>query len=332
MSEIDDASYELRNLREQDRLVALIQAEYDRVINQLSPLIAANAVQSLIDRRLNELLLQATKNITVHIQASTAKSWALSHERTFAYIKKAEQHIALPPSVRKIVYDPNARALEQFQKGKVKGLTLSERVWKTTERFNSIVEEIQEKGISEGRSAVKIARELRKELANPTTNEAPGRGVYKSPVKNTERLARTENNMSYRKADGVAWSGNPMILGCKIQLSNTNSKKVKARCELCVQMQGDYPVTFEWTGWHPHCLCFKTPILMSREYLTRYNQLIAKGEDTAEGIAALRKEAGEITDPPIKLREWVAANAERVAGWKSKPYWWSENLKVMGGI
>src|SRR5690606_5171936 len=159
------------------------------------------------------------------------------------------------------------KALATFQKRKVKGLNLSQRVWKSTKEIKTLIANVQGEGIAEGKSVAKVSKELRKQLLNPSVETKPGQGVYKSPMKNAARVARTEMNMANRMADQVAWESNPIILGYRINLSNTSSKKVRARCELCRSLNGDYPVEFVWTGWHPHCLCYKTPILMTRDYL-----------------------------------------------------------------
>src|SRR5690606_6624978 len=226
----------------------------------------------------------------------------------------------------------NEKALEEFQKRKVKGLGLSQRVWKSTKETKKLINKAVKEGIAEGKSAIKISKSLRGQLLNPTVKTDPGQGVYRSPFKNTERLARTEMNIANRMADQVAWEGNPIILGYRINLSNTGSKKVRARCELCRSLKGEYPMDFIWTGWHPHCLCYKTPILMSREYLDKYNKLIATGGDSKAAVAALRKQAGAIESAPSAFSNWVASNHERVGAWKAKPFWWNDNLRVVKAV
>lgn len=325
---------ERKHLEEQNRLIKRIEAEYYYVINKISPLISASAVQVLIDRKLNELLIEASKNITAEIILSNQRTWQYSNDKTIAYLDRrlASSAVSLPDSVKKVLYDPNEKALASFQKRKVKGLDLSQRVWKSTKEMRTLIAAVQEDGIAEGKSATKVAQVLRKQLVNPTVQVNPGQGVYKSPLANAMRVARTEMNMANRMADQVAYEANPIILGYRINLSNTNSKKVRARCELCKGLAGEYPVEFVWTMWHPSCLCYKTPILMTREFLDKYNKLIATGQDSKENIEKLRKEAGAISKGPSAFGNWVASNHERVGGWKQPPMWWGDNLKVVKGF
>ena len=72
------------------------------------------------------------------------------------------------------------------------------------------------------------------------------------------RLARTEINMAYRYADYERWKDMDFVLGIKIQLSDAHPKY-----DICDVLQGEYPKDFKFGGWHPHCLCFATPILQS---------------------------------------------------------------------
>ena len=71
---------------------------------------------------------------------------------------------------------------------------------------------------------------------------------------------------------------------------------------------------------------------MTRDYLDKYNKLIATGGDTRENIAKLRNEAGAIDSAPNAFASWIKSNHERVGAWKSKPFWWGDNLRVVKGI
>lgn len=322
---------ERRHLTEQERLIKRIQLAYENVINKISPLIAADAVQVLIDRRLTELLTEANKNIVTEIKASNQRTWMFSHDKTVAYLDRrlASSAVPLPDGVKQVLYDPNEKALAAFQKRKINGKALSARVWKSTKEMRTMIAAVQEDGIAEGKSARVVAQKLKQQLLNPSVQINPGQGVYKSPMANAMRVARTEMNMANRTADQTSYANRPEIIGYRINLSNTNSKKVRARCELCKGLAGAYPVDFVWSSWHPHCLCYLTPILMPQKQFDQYMKLIARGEDTLEAIEKLRKEAGAITDMPSAFADWVAKNHERVGAWKSKPFWWDSNLKVV---
>ena len=137
-----------------------------------------------------------------------------------------------------------------------------------------------------------------------------------------------QTNINYGKVDGFEWAANPLILGYKIQLSKTNSTKVKIlRCDLCIALAGEYPTTFNWTGWHEACICFKTPILMPREYLNKLNRIIAQGADTPQEVHSLRIEAGLTTKLPESFKEWVLMNIRSEEQFNNAPDWVKENFE-----
>lgn len=312
---------ERQHFNEQDATVAAIEREYLELIRKIAPIIAANAPRAAVLRKLDLLLEQAVRNITVNIETGMQKSWDIANERTAVVVKDKYTGIKLPEHVQAALDDRRGKAAKQFQKRRRDGLNLSDRVWKQAAKVRSVIEDKLEQGIGSGRSASSIAKELRSSLLTDKVPDGKG-GVYKSAVRNTERLTRTETNMSYRMADQVAWQANPIIMGYRIELSA--SAKPKIRCEVCRALVGVYPLTFIFAGWHPHCLCFKTPILMSRKMLDKYNRLIAQGKDTPQAYARLVKGV-LVKDTPQGLKDWLTDNAEKVAGWKSKPYWMKDN-------
>ena len=163
-------------------------------------------------------------------------------------------------------------------------------------------------------------------LSKPAKSYNPGQGVYRSAAKNSERLARTEINMAFRGADGAAYENNPLVLGYEIRLSAT--AKPKTRCELCRTMEGSYPVWFDWKGWHPNCLCFKIPILMSDEMMAKYQKLVARGEDTPDAVKELQKSV-RVEALPDKAIKWIKDNNDRMLGWKNLPYFYKDNKELI---
>ena len=104
------------------------------------------------------------------------------------------------------------------------GLSLSDKVWKYTDRFKNEIELGIDCGLRDGLSAPEIARNLKMYLQYPDklfrrvrtqhgilklskTAAAfhPGQGVYRSSYKNARRLAATETNIAYRTADFERW-------------------------------------------------------------------------------------------------------------------------------
>ncbi|MDP3561717.1 MAG: hypothetical protein Q8R83_06040 [Legionellaceae bacterium] len=324
-----DQKYERELVKLQADLDARIARFYTILAQEVAPLIASGMERRALERAINAKLSQITKSLRAQIESSVSKAWYLSNKKTVAYLDKRLKGFDLPDSITKVWIDPNEKAFREFLKHKDSGVTLSKRVFKQTKQAKKILTDRIKAGIGEGKSSVKIARDLRDQLVNPTGSESPGRGVYKSPQKNTQRLARTITNKSYRLADQEAWEKNPTILGYEIQLSKTQSKKVKARCEICRALAGKYPVSFVFVGWHPHCLCYKTPILMNEKQMAAYTKLIAEGKDTPEAIQKVRamKGGGLVEDVPDGFKNWVSNNTERVRGWSSQPSWVQNNFK-----
>lgn len=128
-----------------------------------------------------------------------------------------------------------------------------------------------------------------------------GNGVYKSSAKNAMRVARTETNIAYRRADNERWSQLDFVLGQHIQLSKKHPKK-----DICDELQGDYPVEFVFEGWHPQCFCFVTPILMPEDEMRKARQARLRGEHYTP-------RAKRITDYPARFKSWCTENADKIA-------------------
>lgn len=332
--------HERQHFKNQDKVVAAIERQYNAIMSQIIPLIEAGAVSAVIQRTLNKALKKFVENTTGIIESGIKYSWDVSSQKNLTYFEKRLEGYEIPPKIKEALLKPNNR-VEAFIKRKQNGLTLSDRVWKSAEQFKSNVDMALDVGIAEGKSAKQISREIRQDLrepdrlfrrvrdargrlklSKPAKAYNPGQGVYRSAAKNSERLARTEINMAYRAADGAAYQDNPLVLGYEIKLSAT--AKPKTRCELCRTMEGSYPIWFDWKGWHPNCLCFKIPVLMSDEMMARYQKLVARGEDTAEAIKELQKSV-RIEDIPDSAKKWLNDNNERMMGWKQPPFWYQDN-------
>lgn len=153
----------------------------------------------------------------------------------------------------------------------------SARVWNLSKQYRTEIEMALDIAISEGTPSNELASTLKKYLRNPDSlfrryrdkngvlqlskkakEYHSGQGVYRSAYKNAERLARTEINIAYRKADIERWQSMDMIAGYEIKRS-----RHPYGCEICDMMKGVYPKSFVWVGNHPNCRCYMTPIFKS---------------------------------------------------------------------
>ena len=147
----------------------------------------------------------------------------------------------------------------------------------------------------------------------------PGAGVYRSSYKNARRLAVTETNMAYHKADNERWRKLDFVLGYEVQVSGTNPNV----CPLCVELAGKYPKEFEFVGWHPHCRCHAVPIMEDVDSFQARQDALLRGER----IPA----TGQVTAPPKNFTDHIANNSDRIqraskAG--TLPYFVRDNYKV----
>ena len=152
-----------------------------------------------------------------------------------------------------------------------------------------------------------------------------GQGVYKSSAKNAMRVARTETNMAYRRADHSRWQGMDFVLGQHIEVSRSHTEKMK---DICDKLQGDYPKDFIFEGWHPQCFCVCTPILMSEDEMAKVNEAFLKGETyTPKGK--------QITDYPQGFKDWVREKADKIVDahdYGKDPYFVRNNYQAVDQI
>ena len=223
------------------------------------------------------------------------------------------------------------------------GLNISDRVWGNSLFAKQEIEEIIQQGILQGKSADEISRSVRGYLSNPSKlfrrvrnketgalelskaakNYHPGRGVYRSSYQNALRLARTEVNAAYRRAEWESYQNNPLITGYKIELSNNHTTTIKGKKvalrDICDELAGEYPKSFQWTGWHPQCRCRMVPIFIKEgDFRSRIRALAAGKLDTW-------KPSNTVTEPPKAFTDWVADNADRLKAGKQMPYFIADN-------
>lgn len=150
-----------------------------------------------------------------------------------------------------------------------------------------------------------------------------GRGVYKSSAKNAMRVARTETNMAYRKADNERWKRMDFVLGQRIQLSNSHPMK-----DICDTLAGDYPKEFVFEGWHPQCFCFVTPILMDEDEMAKMSDAFLEGKE-------YKPKGKPVKDYPDAFKRWVKDNSEKIVDahdYMRDPYFVRHNWAIVNNI
>ena len=305
--------------------------------------------QPLLKPQVEKIMKRLGQGVNVVVVDGVKASWNLAQEKNNELTRKIfgrAKTKKLTPEQLQAYFTRNEDGLAAFLERKTAGMNLSDRVWKLTESFKEEMEIAIEQGMRDGRSADQLSRDIRQYLKQPNmlfrrvrdkktgrlrlskraANYHPGQGVYRSSYKNARRLAATEGNIAYRTADHERWLNSDFVVGYEIHLSNNHTclndqgKAVRFHC-MCDDLQGKYPKQFKFTGWHPHCRCFATPILKTEEEMARDTQLILEGKDP------LPQSENEIKAMPKDFETWMERNQERIANAKSLPYFIKDNFK-----
>ena len=298
------------------------------------------------------------KKVESVITSGTQSEWLAATYKNDAFLGSILRTSKLTKEELEQYQGRNLEALNTFQRRKVEGMGLSERVWKQAEDMKAAIELGIDVAIGDGRDAQQLSRDLRSYLQEPKRlyrrvrdkggvlrlSKAakmyhPGQGVYRSSAKNAQRLARTEINMAYRESEFLRWQKLDFVVGLRICLSNNhtimNSKgEPVPLVDICDELWGDYPKTFKFVGWHPQCRCYVVPILSDYDEYNqdRANRLKAIVRSTAYKSMPSRR---SVVDVPRKFRKYIDSILERSKGWKSQPYYIRDNFvggKIEGGL
>ena len=229
-------------------------------------------------------------------------------------------------------FETNPDSLKAFQERKDRGMNLSTRVWNLSEQYKRELEESITAAIAPGTSAVQLAAQVKQYLREPDkrfrrikekmedgtvrwnlSNHAkayhPGQGVYRSSTRNAQRLARTEINMAYRTAEQKRWEQFDFVVGYEVKTTQ-NGHHVE---DICDSLAGKYPKTFQFTGWHPQCMCYCIPILKTEDEFWADDDV---------------KSVNEVTDVPQNFKEWIRDNEDRIKAAEKRgnlPYFIRDN-------
>ena len=263
-------------------------------------------------------------------------------------------------------FERNNQARNAFINRKVNGLNLSDRIWKTVKQLREEMEVAVTVSMGEGESAASMSWKVRNYLNDPdlmfrrfrykagedeegnpiyrkkwkkrVKDEATGRykfvdydkdsykagrGYYKSSTMNAMRVTRTETNMAYRMADHDRWQRLDFVIGQRIKTSKNHKEK-----DLCDELAGDYPKDFTFTGWHPQCMCYCTPIMLEPKEVFRMSRAKLEGKP-------LNPSREPLTEYPEGFSKWVAGNSKYIARKRAEgkePYFVRDNKGIVDAI
>ena len=290
--------------------------------------ISNQGIESAVDRE----LLNLESMLYANISAFQKDGWERAERKNDDFISLFIKGMSISSATKDGMLTHSLSAFEALKNDiDSNGLKLSDRVWNITQQTKSQLEFYLDSGVVAGRNSNGISSDIRQILQNPQKrfrrirNEKgelvlsqpmkdyhPGQGVYRSAYKNALRTSATTTNTAYRSADYERWSKQDFILGIEIQRSANN----RGPCKICDAMVGKYPKTFKFTGFHPFCICFATPITMEPENFADFllNDTVPKEQ--------------VITDIPQGAKDFVSENKDGL----QSAFWYKDNFTNDGGL
>lgn len=283
-----------------------------------------------VQKEVDVILKRYQKIILNYISNNVSDAWNLSDVHNDHFVSNYIKGISITDAQKNPYYQRNLVALESFKYRVADGLKLSDRVWNLTKQTQNQLEYFVSEGLTEGRSAVQLAGDIKRylkepekrfrrirdketgklKLSDPSKDYRPGRGVYRSSYKNALRLTRNEINIAYRTADYERRKKLPFVLGIEVHLSPAHPQY-----DICDELQGKYPKGFKFTGWHPNCLCFSTAVLMTKQ---QFKQYLKTGRIDSGGY---------VKELPKRASEYLESKAPKIKKLKTYPYFIQDNFK-----
>jgi hypothetical protein len=285
-------------------------------------------IESAVDRE----LLNLESMLYANISAFQKDGWERAERKNDDFISQFIKGMSISSATKDGMFAHSLSAFEALKNDiDANGFKLSDRVWNITQQTKSQLEFYLDSGVVAGRNANGISSDIRQILQNPQKrfrrirnekgelvlsqpmkNYHPGQGVYRSAYKNALRTSATTTNIAYRSADYERWSKQDFILGIEIHRSANN----RGPCKICDAMVGKYPKTFKFTGFHPFCICFATPITMEPEGFADFllNETVPQGQT--------------ITDIPQAAKDFVSENKDGL----QSAFWYKDNFTNDGRL
>lgn len=159
---------------------------------------------------------------------------------------------------------------EKLVKQGTQGLQPSDRIWQLSKSTELELNRILQAEIAAGTSSRDVADKLGEYLSPEVAGKqgALGQGVYKSPLKNAMRLARTETNRAYTNAQAEWAKTRSWVKGMMVTLSPAHDPAAgEDECDAWAGKILDPDEFQERVPFHPHCMCFGT-VVIKDEFLS----------------------------------------------------------------
>lgn len=330
------SKYDALNIR-LAKYVALIQSVYDTLNNEAAQIAMRTGYDGEKEFKFSdypqtkESVLQLQKDyaqsLSSIIYSGTSEEWKNSNLIQDLIARNAINFYTSTHNGKKnkVYYQVNSDALKAFQQRVDKGMNLSQKVWDQSGNYKQELEYAISTAIEKGTSAVTLSKQISKYLRDfpqlqKDYSEKYGKAVdchdceYRSM-----RLARSEINMAYRRAEELRWQQMDFVIGKEIKLS----KRHEPHSDICDDLAGKYPKDFDWTGWHPNDMCYVIPILKSE-------QEFWADEDSPEF-----DQTKPINHFPQGFTEYVGRNLDKFTSANARgtlSYWLKDNDDVRGCV
>lgn len=345
--------FETRHYKTTEQYAALVE----RLFNNATAAIAYYAANTDIDtskpfsfddyptlkKIVHKEIDKLAENMTTVITKGSRKQWLFANTKDDALLDSILDTTKLTKAQLKKLQDRNLDGLQAFQERKVNGMNLSQRVWNYTDQYRKQIEQCIDVGLGDGRSAAQLARDVKQYLVYPdklfrrvrdkngnlVLSKAaaafhPGQGVYRSSVKNAQRLTRSEINMAYREADWQRWQTMDFVIGIEVKRSN---HRPEYKCKLCDRLAGRYPKTFKFVGWHPQCRCYVVPILADYYSKESSDARVERMRAALNGTEYKQQQRSDlVTEMPQGFLDWCKEYEKASETWKSTPYFIRDNF------
>lgn len=303
------------------KYMTVVQGIYDRMANSLSIAIDGinydGSAEFLFEdfpelrQTVNELMTDYVAQMNNLIYSGTSKEWRNSNLLQDLLARKVLKTYEFESKGRKYqrYFQSNSDALKAFQRRVDNGMNLSQKLWTQCASLRKELEQTISTAIDRGQSAVVLSKKISKYLNDFPSLKSDYSEKYGKAVTCRDcqyasiRLARTEINMAYRKAEQLRWKQFDFILGYEVKLSKSHPAP-----DICDELQGKYPKDYTFVGWHPNCMCYVVPIVMTDDEYYGNRQTVRK-----------------VDDVPENYKLWVRNNEDRIANWKSLPYFLQMN-------
>ncbi len=276
----------------------------------------------------NDLQADFATSLKALVTSYTSKEWKQSNllQDLVADKALAAYKAKIKGREQKIYYQPNSDALKAFQNRVSNGMNLSANIWQQSEGAMRELEGALSVSIEKGTDAKTVSKRVSKYLKDfpslqkdYTEQFGKANDIHDCEYRSI-RLARSEINMAYRSAEQERWKQFDFIKGYEVKTSGSHPQP-----DICDDLAGKYPKDFVFLGWHPNCMCYVVPIVMSEDEYWDYQD--AKDEDPEA------QPDGYITEMPKEFNEYVKDNEERIMSALSRgtaPYWVRDNAEYVG--